>query len=157
MAATVTDRLFRVAVWLKGLDGAVQLVGGVLLLVVAPAEVSRLAHAVVTRDLLGPPTGALAGHFEVAVRHFAEDGSRAFVITYLLLHGVIKLVLVVALLRRVRPMYPVAAAALGLFVLFEVLRAVQTRSPLLAGLALLDVVIIVLVVKEYRELRQAVE
>ncbi|KAA5829573.1 DUF2127 domain-containing protein [Saccharopolyspora hirsuta] len=150
---TLTDKFFLGAVLLKGLDGAVQLLGGILLIFVPPEAVTRLAHAVVTRDLVGPPTGPLAGHFEEAVRHFA-DGNRTFVIAYLLLHGVIKLVLVIALLRKVLPMYPVAAAALGLFVLFEILRAVQTRSIVLPLLAALDVAIIVLVVKEYLELRR---
>ncbi|MER7015781.1 DUF2127 domain-containing protein [Saccharopolyspora sp. NPDC000359] len=150
---TVTDRLFLVAVLVKGLDGAVQLVGGIALAFLPPDAITRLAHAVVTRDLVGPPTGALAGHFEEAARHFAA-GNRAFVVAYLLLHGAIKLVLVTALLREVLPVYPVAAAALGLFVLFEVLRAARTGSLVLPLLAALDVAIIVLVVKEYRELRR---
>lgn len=149
---TVTDRLFLVAVLLKGLDGAVQLVSGVLLAFLPPEALTRLAHAVVTRDLVGPPTGALAGHFEEAVRHFAA-GDRTFVLGYLLLHGAIKLLLAVALVRRALPMYPVAVGALGLFVVAELVRAAQTRSIVLPLLAVLDVVIIVLVVEEYRELR----
>lgn len=150
---TLTDKLFRVAVLLKGLDGATQLVAGVLLIFLSPTTVNRLAHAVVTRDLLGPPTGPLAGHFEVAVQHFVTGG-RTFVIAYLIAHGLIKLVLVIALLRKIMPMYPVAMTALGLFVLFELLRAVQTRSLVLPLFALLDVVIIILVLKEYLELRR---
>ncbi|MGW1677550.1 DUF2127 domain-containing protein [Saccharopolyspora sp. NPDC002376] len=150
---TLTDKLFLVAILAKGLDGAVQLIGGIVLIFARPETLTRLAHAVVTRDLVGPPAGPLAGHFEQAIEHFA-NGGRAFVIFYLILHGVIKLGLVLALLRKVLPMYPVAAAALGLFVLFEILRAVQTRSIVLPLLAALDVAIIVLVIKEYRELRQ---
>ncbi|MCI2422774.1 DUF2127 domain-containing protein [Saccharopolyspora sp. K220] len=151
--STLTDKLFRVAVWLKGLDGATQLVAGIVLIFLPPAVVSRFAHAVVTRDLLGPPSGALAGHFEVAVQHFV-GGSRTFVIIYLVAHGVIKLGLVIALLRKIVPMYPVATTALALFVIAELLRAIQTHSAVLPLFALLDVVIIVLVQKEYRELRR---
>ncbi|MER5391052.1 DUF2127 domain-containing protein [Saccharopolyspora sp. NPDC002686] len=150
---TLTDKLFLVAILIKGLDGAVQLIGGIVLIFVQPETLTRLAHAVVTRDLVGPPAGPLAGHFEEAIQHFA-NGNRTFVIAYLVLHGVIKLGLVIALIRKVLPMYPVAAAALGLFVLFEILRAVQTRSIVLPLLAALDVAIIVLVIKEYLELRR---
>ncbi|MEV5538022.1 DUF2127 domain-containing protein [Saccharopolyspora shandongensis] len=150
---TLTDKLFRVAVLLKGLDGAVQLVAGVLLIFVSPSTITRLAHAVVTRDLLGPPAGPLAGHFEEALQHFA-GGSRTFVITYLIAHGVIKIGLVIGLLRKIMPLYPVAMAALGLFVVFEVLRAVQTKSVVLPFFAALDVAIIVLVLREYLELRR---
>ncbi|PKW13904.1 DUF2127 domain-containing protein [Saccharopolyspora spinosa] len=150
---TMTDKLFRVAVLLKGLDGAVQLIGGVLLIFLSPDTVTRFAHAVVTRDLLGPPAGSLAGHFEEAAQHFASGGS-TFVIAYLIAHGVIKIGLVIGLLLKIMPLYPVALTALGLFVIFEVLRAVQTRSIALPFFAALDVVIIILVLREYLELRR---
>ncbi|MEV4733525.1 DUF2127 domain-containing protein [Saccharopolyspora sp. NPDC049426] len=150
---TMTDRLFRAAVWLKGLDAVGQLAGGVLLIFFPPRALTRIAHGVVTRDLLGPPAGPLAGHFEEAVRHFT-GGARAFVIGYLLVHGLIKLVLVIALLRKAVRWYPAAITALGLFVLFELVRGVQTHSWVLPVLTVLDIVIIVLVIKEYRELRR---
>ncbi|MEV0697364.1 DUF2127 domain-containing protein [Saccharopolyspora sp. NPDC050389] len=150
---TLTDKLFRVAVLLKGLDGAVQLIAGVLLIFLSPNTITRLAHAVVTRDLLGPPAGPLAGHFEEALQHFA-GGNRTFVITYLIAHGVIKIGLVIGLMLKIMPLYPVAMAALGLFVVFEVLRAVQTKSVVLPLFAALDVAIIVLVLREYLELRR---
>ncbi|MFI0465226.1 DUF2127 domain-containing protein [Saccharopolyspora sp. 5N102] len=150
---TLTDKLFRVAVLLKGLDGAVQLIAGVLLIFLSPNTITRLAHAVVTRDLLGPPAGPLAGHFEEALQHFA-GGNRTFVITYLIAHGVIKIGLVIGLLGKIMPLYPVAMAALGLFVVFEVLRAVQTKSVVLPLFTVLDVAIIVLVLREYLELRR---
>ncbi|SFS56909.1 DUF2127 domain-containing protein [Saccharopolyspora flava] len=150
---TLTDKLFRVAVWIKGLDAVGQLLGGVLLIFFTPRALTRIAHGIVTRDLLGPPTGPLAGHFEEAVQHFA-GGARAFVIGYLLVHGLIKLGLVIALLRKEIRWYPVAIAALGLFVLFELIRGVQTHSLILPALTVLDIAIIVMVVKEYRELRR---
>lgn len=150
---TLTDKLFRVAVWLKGIDAVGQLAGGVLLIFLPPQALTRIAHGVVTRDLLGPPTGPLAGHFEEAVRHFA-GGTRAFVIGYLLVHGLIKLGLVIALLRKKIRWYPAAITALGLFVLLELIRGVQTHSLILVLLTALDVVIIVLVIKEYREIRR---
>lgn len=151
---TMTDRLFRIAVWLKGLDAVSQLLSGVLLIFIPPHTLTRLAHRAVTRDLLGPPAGPLAGHFEDAVRHFV-DGGRWFVIGYLLLHGLIKLFLVIALLRKMLRLYPAAITALGLFVLAELFRAVQTHSILLPILTILDIVIIVLVIREYREIRQS--
>ena len=150
---TLTDKLFRVAVWLKGLDAVSQLVGGLVLIFLPSRSLTWLAHAIVTRDLLGPPTGPLAGHLEEAVHHLF-DGGHTFVIGYLLVHGLIKLALVVALLKQKVRLYPAAITVLGLFVLFELIRGVQTHSVLLPVLTALDIVIIVLVVKEYREMRR---
>ena len=65
-----------------------------------------------------------------------------------------KIALVVAMLRRWLPAYPVAVAVLAVFVAYEIYRAVHTGSVLLAFLAALDVAVIVLVIREYRLLRR---
>ena len=154
MARTRTELLFRIAMVVKGLDGLIELVGGITLLLVSQAEVQKVIAAVVTRDLLGPPDGSLTRHFVAGTAEFAS-GSRTFAVLYLLLHGVLKLGLVIALLRHWLPAYPVAVVVLGLFVVYELYRATQTGSVLLPVLALVDVAVIVLVVREYRALRSS--
>ena len=144
-----TERWFRAALLLKGLDGAAEVVGAVALLVVPAATVHRLVADVVSRDLLGPPDGFLTRHLVAGTAEFAA-GNRTFVLVYLGLHGVLKLALVWALLRKWRPAYPVAAVVLGVFVGYELLRAVHTGSLVLPLLAVLDVLVIVLVLREYR-------
>src|SRR3712207_2275315 len=78
---------------------------------------------------------------------------RTFAVLYLTLHGVLKLGLVVALLRELRPAYPVAIGVLAVFVGFEAYRAAGTGSWALWVAAALDLVLAVLVVREYRRLR----
>lgn len=151
---TWTDRLFRIAVVLKGLDGASQLLAGIALLFIPAKAITDLVQLIVTRDLVGNPAGMLATHLQTAVQDFTGGSTHTFVIVYLLVHAVIKLGLVVALLRKVTPAYPIAAGALGVFVVFEVLRAVHTHSIALPIFAALDVLIIVLVVREYLHLRR---
>lgn len=151
---TWTDRLFRLAVLLKGLDGASQLVTGIVLLFIPPRAITHLVQLAVTRDLFGNPAGSLAMRLQTAVQSFTGGSTRTFVIVYLLVHAVIKLGLVVALLRKIAPAYPIAAVALGLFVVFEVLRAVRTHSVILPIFAALDVLIILVVIREYIKLRR---
>ena len=151
-AARRTERLFRLAMLVKGVDGAVELIGALVLLAVPGAALHTLVNTIVSRDLLGPPDGSLARHFEAGTAGFVS-GNRTFPVIYLGLHGMVKLALVVALLRRWRPAYPVAAAVLGAFVVYELYRASQTGSVLLPLLAALDVAIIVMIVREYRLLR----
>jgi uncharacterized membrane protein len=147
-----TDRLFKLAMAVKGIDGAAELIGAITLLLVSGGTIQTLVTDVVSRDLLGPPDGSLARHFVSGTAEFAS-GNRTFAVVYLGLHGIVKLLLVVALLRKIRPMYPVAVVVLGLFVVYEIYRATQTGSLLLPFLAALDVAIIVLVIREYRSLR----
>ena len=147
-----TDRLFRIALLVKAVDGAAELVGALVLLTVPGAALASLVNDIVARDLLGPPDGSLARHFEAGTAEFVS-GSRTFAVVYLALHGVVKLALVVALLRRWQPAYPVAALVLGVFVAYELYRATRTGSVLLPLLAALDLAIIWLIVQEYRRMR----
>lgn len=147
------DRLFRIALVVKGVDGALELIGAVVLLTISGQAVHRLVADVLARDLVGPPDGTLARHLVAGTEEFAS-GNRTFAVAYLGLHGVLKLLLVVALLRRWTPAYPVAVVVLGVFVVYEIYRAVHTGSIVLPFLAALDVAIIVLVVREYLALRR---
>ncbi|WP_033290608.1 DUF2127 domain-containing protein [Amycolatopsis jejuensis] len=152
---TSTERLFRIAIALKGLDGAVQLVGALILAFVPSAVVTGFAHAVITRDLLGDPSGTLARHLQVAAEHFAAGGTKTFAVGYLLAHGLVKLGLVWALARKWLRAYPVAMVVLAAFVAYEIYRAIETHSIALPFFALLDAVIILLVYREYRALKRA--
>ena len=82
-----------------------------MLLVVPAAAVHQLVADVLARDLLGRPDGFLARHLVAGTAEFAS-GNRTFVVLYLGLHGIVKLALVVALVRRWQPAYPVAVAVL---------------------------------------------
>jgi uncharacterized membrane protein len=150
-----SEKLFRIAIILKGIDGASQLIMGVLLMFIPASFITHLARMAVTHDLLGNPTGKMATRLSDAANNLvANHSTHWFVIIYLLLHAVIKIGLVVAMLRKIMPAYPVAAVALAVFVVLEVLRAVETHSVTLPIFAAFDVLIIVLVVREYVQLRR---
>ena len=151
-AARRTEQLFRLAMLVKAVDGMAELLGALVLLTVTGGALHTLVNTIVSRDLLGPPDGSLARHFEAGTAEFVS-GHRTFAVVYLGLHGLVKLALVVALLRRWRPAYPAAAVVLGAFVVYELYRATQTGSVLLPLLAALDVAIIVMIVREYRLLQ----
>lgn len=151
MPDTTTDRLLRAALFLKGLDGAVELLAGVALAVVDPRELGGLTRRVVEHHLLGSPHGALAERVAAGEAALA-GGDRTFAVVYLTLHGLVKLGLVVALLRELRPAYPVAVGVLAVFVAYEALRAARTGSAALWAAAALDLAIAALVLREYRRL-----
>ena len=144
--------MFRLAVLVKGIDGAVELVAAVVLLL-AGAQVPRLVADVVTHDLLGPSDGTLARHLVAGTAEFAS-GDQPLVVAYLALHAVLKLGLVVALLRRWHAAYPVAMVVLAIFVAAELARAVATGSVVLPVLAAFDLAVLALVWREYRGLRR---
>ncbi|WP_328617897.1 DUF2127 domain-containing protein [Amycolatopsis sp. NBC_00355] len=151
---TATERFFRIAIAIKGLDGALQVVGALVLAFIPASTVSGFTHAVITRDLLGDPSGTLARHLESATENFLHGDTKTFAVAYLLAHGLIKLGLVWALARKIVPAYPIAAVVLAAFVVYEIWRAIHTHSIALPFFAALDVLIIVLVLREYRQLKR---
>jgi uncharacterized membrane protein len=150
------DRLFRLALVVKGIDGALELLGGLALLAVPATLVSHWAHVVVQDIWSQDPHDRIAVWLVGGADKLANDASmRGFGTIYLLGHGVIKLLLVWALLKRVYWAYPVGIGVLLAFIGFEVYRYTNTHSVSLLVFAGLDVVITLLVAREYRTMRGA--
>jgi uncharacterized membrane protein len=82
-----------------------------------------------------------------------SSATEEFAALYLLWHGVVKLALVAALLRRRRWGYLAGIAAFSLFLAYQMYRYLHTRSPELLALSIVDVFVIALTWLEYRRLR----
>lgn len=54
-STTTLDRIFKISLALKGLDGVLELVGGLLLLPVSPAEMVSVVHFLTQHDLSEDP------------------------------------------------------------------------------------------------------
>ena len=147
------ENLFRLAVWLKGLDGIGEVLAGLGLLVAGPVLLRGWVLALTLGEISEDPHDVIAVH----LRHLAETlsaGGEVFVAAYLLAHGVIKIALALALLRRRAAAYPTALLVLGAFLAFQLWRFALGGSPLLLALSLFDVVVIVLVWREWRALAE---
>lgn len=142
-------RLFLVTVWIKAIVGLLQLLGGSLLFFVSQGHLVSLAVLLTRPELAEDPGDPIA----LFLRHSAEQfghGTQAFASLYLMSHGLIKVLLVAGLLRRKMWSYPASLGVLGAFVAYQVHRYTQTQSIWLVLLTALDIVVILLVWREYR-------
>jgi uncharacterized membrane protein len=146
-------RLFQVGIVLKGLDGVLEVAGGVLLVVLGPAGVSRVIAFLTQHELSEDPRDAVAGW---VVDHFGHIGAGTvhFAAVYLLVHGVVKVVLVAGLIRERLGIFPWALGFLGTFILYQGYRLLILPSAGLAFLTALDLVIMALVWREYEAVRR---
>lgn len=148
------DLFYRIGVLMKGVDGLIELVAGTVLLF-APGLLHTLLHSLATRAAQDPTPVRLAlAHVTTGIDHDLVRLGAAMLILFLLSHGVVKVVLVYCLLRRFHRAYPWAIAILSAFLAYQLYTVVVSPSVGLILLAVLDAVIIVLVAKEYRELRR---
>ena len=158
MSAIITEktirRLFDASVVLKGLHAALELIGGVAVLLVSPAFVMKIATALTADELADDPNDLFsnylmhaAGQFSVSFQHLAA--------IYLLGHGLVVGFLVIGLLRRQLWSYPVSVAILGLFIVYQSYQYILDHSWWVLGVTILDIVVILLTLHEYRYLKSS--
>ena len=144
------DQAFEVGIILKGLDGALEVIGGLLLLVVSPATIDRLVTSLTQHELSEDPHDFLATHL-LKTAHGLTGSAVLFGAVYLLAHGLVKVILVGALLKNQLWAYPWTIVFLGVFILYQVYRLSFQPSVGLAALTVFDAVIAWLTYREYRK------
>lgn len=148
----VLHALFDVGVVLKGVDGALETVGGALLLFVTPEQLYRAARILTLHELTEDPRDFVASHLLAAAGRLTMSAV-LFGALYLLAHGLVKIGLVAALLRSRLWAYPVAIAVFLLFLAYQLYRYARTGSPPLLAVSVLDAAVVALTWVEYRRRR----
>lgn len=143
------DTTFWVSLVLKGLDGVLEMIGGVLLLLVSPAQLGTVARLLTQHELAEDPTDFIATHLLHLASHLTE-GATLFGAAYLLAHGLVKVVLVSAVLRDKLWAYPWMIAFLLVFIAYQLVVLVVGFSWGLAVLTAFDGFVVWLTWREYR-------
>lgn len=145
--------LFRIGVWIKGLDGILELIGGTLFLFISRSALGRVVAFLTAHELSEDPHDLLANALRHAVEHLSSD-TKLFGSVYLLVHGFIKVFLVWGLLRNRLWAYPTAIAFLCAFVGYQAYRVSRHFSIALLVLTVVDIGIVLLIIHEYIHVRR---
>ncbi len=146
---TVLDKTFQISLTLKGLDGVLELIGGVLLLLVTPAQLGAVARFLTQHELSEDPHNLVAN----ALVHYSATltaSASLFGAVYLLLHGLVKVVLVWAVLRDKFWAYPWMIAFLLVFIAYQGYQLIVGFTIGLLLLTAFDIFIVWLTLHEYR-------
>lgn len=151
---TLLHEGFRAAITLKGIDGLLEALGGAILWFVKPAALSSIALKFLELDLPFNRHEFITVHLYRATERLA-DGGKHFASLYLLAHGLIKALLVVALWFDALWAYPLTIFVFGLFCVYQVHRFLYTHSIALILITFFDILIIWLTWREYRDQKAA--
>ena len=150
------ERIYKVTVAVKGFDGLVELIAGILLLI-APSFLHAILQAL---------SGEALSHHGRFMRYIAENiahidkelaaGGLIIVVLFLISHGVVKLALVYALLKELLWAYPYALAVLFMFFVYQLYVFVVHPTLGMGLFTLLDAIIIWIVWGEWQKLKTEV-
>lgn len=143
---------FEIGLFLKGIHGLMEIIGGVLLIFLSPNSLNWLTRFLTQHELSEDPKDrvanfliTLSSSFSISTQHFAEF--------YLMSHGIIKCILILLLWRRKLWAYPLTIISLILFIAYQVYRYTLTQSVFLILLTIFDAVMIVLTYSEYKRIK----
>ena len=139
---------FRAGITLKGIDGVLEAVGGVLVWFVKPAELASYLQMMCQHELSRDPGDFMATHILHSSEKLAASDP-SFASFYLLTHGFVKVVLAIALWMSRLWAYPAAIAIFSLFSAYQVYRWAHTHSRAMLLLTIFDVLVIWLTWREY--------
>lgn len=149
----VVHILFLIGVLAKAIDGALEILGGLFLLFVEPAHLHRWLADLTQHELSEDPNDVVA-RILLGVQAQLTERVRIYAAIYLLVHGLVKVGLVVAMLRRQLWAYPAAIVIFTLFIIYQLYRYAITSALWLVVLSIIDLLVIVLIWLEYRHLRR---
>jgi uncharacterized membrane protein len=141
--------LFDLALIVKAIDGALEVLAALLVLFVPPALVIRLAEFATGGELSQDPGDFIATSIRNTAHSFAVHTHYLFAI-YLTLHGLIKVLLVIGIFTKKRIAYPLFMVALIIFGLYEAYRGFVLHELLLQAFAVFDLSLLILTSYEYR-------
>jgi uncharacterized membrane protein len=150
------DRVFEVGIIAKGLNGAAELIGGLLLLLLSPDRIHHVIAALTQGELSEDPHDFIASHL-LHTANGLTGNAVFFGAVYLLAHGLVKVVLVVALLLNKIWAYPWMIVVLFLFIAYQLYRIALDPTAGLIALTIFDLVIVALTWREYQQQRRKLE
>ena len=150
--ARVLHWLFETSLAIKGLLCSAEFLAGLGLLLTPHAPAARLLYWLTHFQIAEQPTDTLAAWTQRAMEGFPV-ATQDFYGWYLLLHGGLKVAMVLMLWARILWAYPAAMAVLSGFVIYQLFEFQHSGSPFLLMLAFFDLMMIALVWQEYKALK----
>jgi len=150
---TLLDKTYEIGIIIKGIDGVLELVGGLLILLLSPATINSLTRFLTENELAKDPHDFVSTH----ILHYGNElatGHTGFAALFLLTHGIVKVALVTALLLQRFWAYPWALVALTLFLVYQLYLMVVQPTYAMAFLTVLDAAIIWLVWREWQKVKR---
>lgn len=141
--------LFKATVIIKGLIAVGEVILGFLFAFLSYEAIFRLAAAFTGDELMEHPTDLLWGFVVTGFQSLTSTPRSVWAFIFLS-HGIVKLVLIVALLYNKEWAFPWSASIFTGFIAYQIWQMAFTPSWALALVTVLDAIVVALILHEYR-------
>jgi uncharacterized membrane protein len=150
---TFLDKIYEIGIVIKGIDGLLELGGGLLVILLSPSSINGITRFLTENALQKDPHNFIAGHIAKSGAHLAS-GHNFFAAAFLLTHGLVKVVLVICLFLNKLWAYPWSLVILSLFLIYQIYQLITSPTFGMAFLSVLDAIIIFLIYREWQKVRE---
>ena len=147
------SKIFTLSLWLKGLNAFSEIIGGIAVLLVNKAYIIVLVLNLTQNELSDDPHDIVANFIVNSVANYSIS-SQTFFSIYLLIHGILKIFVIIGLLMNKMWAYPTSIVVFSGFIAYQIYRYSFTHSAWLLALTIFDIFIVYLVIHEYRLIRR---
>lgn len=144
---------FEIGLLLKGFHAILEILGGALVFLTSRTYLINKILSFTQEELREDPKDLIAHYLINTSNNFSID-SQHFIALYLLVHGLIKLCLVIGLMREKLWAYPTSIVVFSLFIVYQLYRYTNTHSIWLLLFTVFDVALIWLTLHEYRYMKK---
>jgi len=141
-------RIFEFGLLIKGLNALIEILSGFFIWFVNKAFIITLFLNLTQNELSDDPKDYLA-NFIVNTASTFSTSSQSFFAGYLIIHGLIKIFLIVGLFRKKLWAYPVSIFIFTFFIIYQFYEYYLNSSPWLLFLTFFDILIVMIAIYEY--------
>lgn len=146
-------RIFEASIIIKGIDGVLEIIGsGSLFYVTKTNKIQQIILTLTEHELSQDPSDLFANQI-LDYGNKLSVNTTMFGSIYLLIHGVLKIFIVIMLLQKKLWAYPLAATFLLMFAGYQIYRFTHTHSMFLLFFSTFDLFTAVLTIFIYKKLQ----
>lgn len=148
------NNAYKAVVVMKGLDGILEIIGGISLFFIKPSTIDKVVVLLTQHELSKDPDDFIA-NFLIQLTHGLSIRTEILGGIYLLFHGIVKIIIVVALLKNNLRAYKFALIFLLISFFYQLYRFTLNHSLLLLLLSVFDGVLIWFLLGEHNKLQKS--
>jgi len=142
-------RVFKISIIIKGIDGVLDIIASSLLFFLQSDSIVNIIPFLVRKELIEDPKDIIANYLLNVSQNILPD-TQIFIIIYLLIHGLVKTGLALALSSKNRQAYIISGIILVFFIGYQIYRFSHTHSIILMLFILIDVLMVYLIHTELK-------